>query len=953
MFIKSIELNNFRCHKHKRVDFTDGINLILGKNGAGKSSILEAIGYALLNIDNNRSVKDQILRGEKAAQITLDFIANDGIEYIIEKTLKDTSTKDKAQATATTKLFRVGESYPLLSDNKSILAKNAELLGLSSNPENLFSYVITAYQNKFIDVFRSNLGNDQIINKIFNTEIYRKLWEYIRDNYQMSLKDNKLGLEGSLTGLSTDIFDTKILKDDIKQLKYILDGIAEELSFNEKIKNENSLQLKLLQDIKQDLAILEQKKLNSTKLITQTNESISSIKSKLQLSIISRKTLEDNIDSYNKYLNTDGEISQLNNSISALEKINKNLVKAQESLNKNEQEQIKLSSDISQIDRDNNNKSLELQELKKNSIILNTEITDIKTEIERLEPEYKQKLEFSNNAKSSINSIIKHKQEIIHNKALINDNKISVSVIELEQQLESLNNEEQSLKIRKTQKEELSLIIKNLQVRLDDNEESRSQLSDGDCPILKEKCKNISASNSNEEYFANKAKVLNDEIQVLDNKVNSEYLNIDLELESKNKQIAELKSEIKSTENKLSKINELDNKLELIQKDVELENLRLTNYLSALNIEYFDDYELISENIQTILQSYSVEISGHKVKLSELSKNHNALIVAMDRLTNLIEQNSTRKAESEKSLVNYINDINTLKNNIEVYNSELIDFELIKSNREELTIKLSELKPAYQLYTKNQAQAEQYDTLNNELKMLEDKIIQITEDIDKYNNKIMQLSQDYDENKFNQLNSNQSIIEEKIKEIYNNKLEISNAKTSKEKDLESSNSKLEQIEKIKNELNTINKKYDLTDQYRAYLNEMGRLATAKMLQKIEILATENYRKLSNKNESIRWLNEGKNYSIQLINNDDSSKARYYEMLSGGEQVSVALSMRAALSTQLTATKFAIFDEPTINLDTERKMALSDSLHHILKSMQTIIVTHDDIFRETAGNIIEL
>ena len=40
MFIKSIEFNNYRGFENISISFKEGINLIIGNNGAGKSSIL-------------------------------------------------------------------------------------------------------------------------------------------------------------------------------------------------------------------------------------------------------------------------------------------------------------------------------------------------------------------------------------------------------------------------------------------------------------------------------------------------------------------------------------------------------------------------------------------------------------------------------------------------------------------------------------------------------------------------------------------------------------------------------------------------------------------------------------------------------------------------------------------------------------------------------------------------
>lgn len=45
--MKSIELYNFRCFRHLAIDFSQGINLLIGDNASGKTSLLWACKYAI------------------------------------------------------------------------------------------------------------------------------------------------------------------------------------------------------------------------------------------------------------------------------------------------------------------------------------------------------------------------------------------------------------------------------------------------------------------------------------------------------------------------------------------------------------------------------------------------------------------------------------------------------------------------------------------------------------------------------------------------------------------------------------------------------------------------------------------------------------------------------------------------------------------------------------------
>lgn len=48
MIFTKLTLNNFKSYGHEVIKFGDGITVIVGENGAGKSTILEAISFALI-----------------------------------------------------------------------------------------------------------------------------------------------------------------------------------------------------------------------------------------------------------------------------------------------------------------------------------------------------------------------------------------------------------------------------------------------------------------------------------------------------------------------------------------------------------------------------------------------------------------------------------------------------------------------------------------------------------------------------------------------------------------------------------------------------------------------------------------------------------------------------------------------------------------------------------------
>lgn len=88
MIIKTVKLVNFRSHIQYELDCNDETSLILGENGCGKTSVLEAI-YILMQGKSFRAVDSEILkRGEEFYRIELEYVNG-------EKTVATYNGRDK------------------------------------------------------------------------------------------------------------------------------------------------------------------------------------------------------------------------------------------------------------------------------------------------------------------------------------------------------------------------------------------------------------------------------------------------------------------------------------------------------------------------------------------------------------------------------------------------------------------------------------------------------------------------------------------------------------------------------------------------------------------------------------------------------------------------------------------------------------------------------------------
>uniref|UniRef100_A0A060T0P4 ARAD1C09900p n=1 Tax=Blastobotrys adeninivorans TaxID=409370 RepID=A0A060T0P4_BLAAD len=75
--IKRLDMVNFMCHEKRRIEFGPRMNLITGKNGSGKSTVLTAISTCLggraSSSNRGSNVKDLIKHGKSSALIVVTF----------------------------------------------------------------------------------------------------------------------------------------------------------------------------------------------------------------------------------------------------------------------------------------------------------------------------------------------------------------------------------------------------------------------------------------------------------------------------------------------------------------------------------------------------------------------------------------------------------------------------------------------------------------------------------------------------------------------------------------------------------------------------------------------------------------------------------------------------------------------------------------------------------------
>lgn len=135
---------------------------------------------------------------------------------------------------------------------------------------------------------------------------------------------------------------------------------------------------------------------------------------------------------------------------------------------------------------------------------------------------------------------------------------------------------------------------------------------------------------------------------------------------------------------------------------------------------------------------------------------------------------------------------------------------------------------------------------------------------------------------------------------------------------------------------------------RRVLRDAGPHVTAALIAGISDEAAQIFGELVNDHtRRLRWTED---YGIVL---EVDGHRRSFEQLSGGEQMSAALAVRLALLRALSQIDLAFFDEPTAHLDEQRREALARQITNVRGMQQMFIISHDDTFEQLTSRVIRV
>ena len=172
MMIQKVRLINFVSHRDTSLEIPHGLTAVIGRNGAGKTSILDAISYALFKQHSRGRDENLNNRRASSAQVQLQFSSN-GRSYEITWRIER-----GRRARAILKDAESGSPILIDAGERTAIPEMEKILGISREVFLNAAYIRQGEIARLLEARPAE--RKELISKLLGIDALEKIWESLR-----------------------------------------------------------------------------------------------------------------------------------------------------------------------------------------------------------------------------------------------------------------------------------------------------------------------------------------------------------------------------------------------------------------------------------------------------------------------------------------------------------------------------------------------------------------------------------------------------------------------------------------------------------------------------------------------------------------------------------------------------------------------------------------------------
>lgn len=1006
MKIIEVYLKNVKSYAEATVHFREGVNFISGVNGAGKTTIIESIGFALFNY-LPYSAKEFVREGENQAEIQVLFEANDERFYRVKRKFSRQQKTVKWEAYDEENGALLSELHGWQDMENWI----KPLLGLDpdANLADTFREIVAVDQGLFTAPFLYTETNRRtMFDKILKVEGYREAYKN-SSAVEKVFENDIRGIDGEIGVLIEQLERLPIVEDQLLEKKQQALSIHDQFNSKNGLLKSTETTLQQLEDLYKEIERKKQAATTMEDRIKSLDNQIALFQQEIKLGEEAEKQLALATDGYHRYIDNERKLRELDEQKAIKDEL----------LQNRQREENRLAAEKSAIVSDTRSWEERSQEL-------HERIEKRKEALEQLTLLEKDKAEQQVKVKSWVEHSINYENgfdpcaNILHEwdqtlrqaeEYFSRARDYSSSIQRSTEALSSFG----PLQALIEQFPDLDTLLANAKQDLGRTEsreeqlvQNRQHLMQGKCPIIEEACPSSKVAGDLPGYFEQTlAGVVGEKREAMERihllqaqlqerkQVQQQLQHLEPIRLQKDEAIQWKSRMLDELQSLLAKVNLQNLKdafgsyetnlstfqagLESSQVNLELSTLwkrliegtwisdlfREINDLRSTELNVEKDGDQLGK-VRGLLQK-GVVIS--KTLNASWKKSHDQLLelyhqaetdlqsVRYRRSEWLKQEEQDRLFASElekraRSLEEQKRSLQVTINFIQQLSEQIAPLETVEQSIGQIKLKMENDFKSHQIYTQNQKTAErlpeykkQFDQAVHTKKTWSSQLQEIQTELTKLN---IEYS---DEKHMEAKNQYQSLRDEVTSlkvQSHNTELELGRLNEERER-LLAVKSKIQDRLKTKR---LKEKSLKWTKIIRKVINDAGDPIAQIFRHHLSVQANTLHRQISNENVQLQW---GEGYELKIIDNHRGrERERVFKQLSGGEQMTAALAIRLSLLRYLSDVKMGFFDEPTTNLDVHRRQSLVQAIQNGTEGFdQLFVISHDDAFEALTENTVYL
>ncbi|AFY62327.1 SMC family ATPase [Synechococcus sp. PCC 6312] len=909
MEITSVVLKNFKIHQDQRFEFRPGINAICGENGAGKTSIIEAVAWVLFDYSSYNKA-DLIRNGTKSAQAWVNFISSyDERPYRIQR--------------CTTKGYEIYD--PQLQQNLGL--KNREdiarwlrqQLGITGDLalSNLFSEMIGIPQGTFTaDFLKNPEGRKKVFDPILRVDDYKNAYQKALDLEKYSQAQLQRSQQ-QLALYEQQLADWDSLKQQAQALQEIT--TAQEQQLTQLTQHRQSLesqaqqlqtQATRLRTLTQDYQYLQLELANIQTQLQQQNGQVTAAEAAQHL-------CKKHLPAYQACLELSATLQTLEQQLQDRPQLEQQAHQIQAQQQQATIQLSQLELQLSQLTAAQTQIAV-LEPLLPQQQTLEANLQAIQLELTTLQQAEADYQELSATQAKIQNTLATLDQEITALEAL---RVIVTRLPELEAHSQQLNQHQQERKLSQTvlnQLTTLATFAQTQRVELEElNTTAQAYLQAWPDSLLGKSIVEQALSQGLSQF-----QDLDHQLQELTGGFRAQSDSASVE-----DALAQIQAQLHTARQAQLQLATLPGKQEQ-QCHYQAQLAALDNQLRKIQARLAQLPDLESQ--AQVLREELDGLGNPRAQIKHLQQS----LGAKPQLEQAYEQQQAMIADFQdqsNKLATALNRLNQLEQQRQTYQQQ---YQLHQ--------------PGSQIYLQHLNLAQQVTVLQSQLEDIQSQQTQLSEKAAVLNQELTQAQATYDPTELDRITREINQAESQINQLLGSLPLQQTQLTQLQTELAARSAIYDRWQEQQTESDRQIQIDQFIQTSRQIFNQSGPRITQYYMSSIVQVADQLFRELLNRPDvALAWTED---YEIRV---QEEGHWRGFKSLSGGEQMCGALAIRLALLKVLVEIDIAFFDEPTTNMDTQRRSQLATALGNLRSFHQLFVISHDDAFEQMTENIIRV